>query len=206
LLSLGVGGLWGARIGEGSHKFGFVPEQQTDFILSLIGEELGFLGTSFVVLMYAVIFACGMRIAWRLADPLARLLVTGLTTLITLQALINIGVVSCSLPNKGIPLPFVSYGGSDVVCLSMAVGLIVAVVRRAAVVPAAERATVVEDERVRERRARLASVALGRAHLPWWRRWLRLERWGRRAAQSPVAALRSYQRPRGTAAAGTSTR
>lgn len=131
LLALGSGGIWGRTLGEGSHKNGFVPEQLTDFIFSLIGEELGLVGTTIVVVLYAAILVCGWSLAWKIADPFGRWIVFGCTLTISLQAFINIGVVTSSLPNKGIPLPFVSYGGSDLVCMLACLGLITAVVRRA---------------------------------------------------------------------------
>lgn len=129
LLALGSGGWFGTSVGAGSHKNGFVPEQQTDFVLSLIGEELGFVGTALVLSLFVVILLCGARIAWKVSDPFGQLLAFGLTLLIGLQAFINIGVVTCSLPNKGIALPFVSYGGSSLVCMLAALGLLVSIAR-----------------------------------------------------------------------------
>lgn len=129
LLALGSGGWLGTFWGEGSHKNGFVPEQQTDLVLSLIGEETGFLGTALVLLLFVVILLCGARIAWRVADPFAQLLAFGITLLICLQAFINIAVATSSLPNKGIALPFVSYGGSNLVCMSIGLGLLISVAR-----------------------------------------------------------------------------
>lgn len=135
VLSIGLGGILGPHFGEGSHKYGFVPEQQTDFIFSLIGEELGLVGTTFVLIMFAVFTICGTRIAWRITDPFGQLLLLGLNFLIGLQAIINIGVCTSTLPNKGIPLPFVSYGGSSLVCMLMAVGLIASIARNASTAP-----------------------------------------------------------------------
>jgi cell division protein FtsW len=129
LLSLGSGGLFGTFFGEGDHKNGFVPEQQTDFVLSPIGEELGLLGTSLVLLMFVIILLAGTRIAWRIEDPFGQLLAAGITQLIGLQAFINIGVVTSILPNKGIALPFVSYGGSSMVCMLTGVGLLISIAR-----------------------------------------------------------------------------
>ena len=131
LLALGRGGWYGVSLGAGSEKNGFVPEQQTDFVLSLIGEELGFLGTLLVLLLFAVIFLCGIRIAWRATDPFGQLLALGISVLIGAQALLNVGVVSSALPNKGIALPFVSYGGSSLACMLVAIGLLVGVARQA---------------------------------------------------------------------------
>ena len=129
LLALGSGGWFGRFLGEGTHKNGFVPEQQTDFVLSLIGEELGFVGTGLVVVLFLVILLCGTRIAWRVADPFGQLLAFGITLLISLQAFINLGVVTSILPNKGIALPFVSYGGSSLICMLTALGLLISVAR-----------------------------------------------------------------------------
>lgn len=131
LLSLAKGGLFGASLGEGSHKYGFVPEEQTDFVLALIGEELGYVGTMLVLVLFVCVIICGMRIANRAAEPFGRLLAFGLTFLIGAQALINIGVVTSSLPNKGIALPFVSYGGSGLVIMLSCVGLLISIGLRA---------------------------------------------------------------------------
>jgi cell division protein FtsW len=129
LLALGSGGLFGTFPGNGSLKNGFVPEQQTDFVLSLIGEELGLVGTSLVILMFVLILASGIRIAWQIEDPFGQLLASGITLLIAMQAFINIGVVTSLLPNKGIALPFVSYGGSNLVCMLTGIGLLISVAR-----------------------------------------------------------------------------
>jgi cell division protein FtsW len=135
VLAIGSGGLKFPCFGQGSHKFGFVPEQQTDFIFSLIGEELGLVGTSLVVLLFVVVVGCGLRLAWRAADSFGQLLATGLTFLIGLQAFINMGVATSVLPNKGIPLPFVSYGGSSTLFMLLAAGLLLSIARRAPPAP-----------------------------------------------------------------------
>jgi len=90
-----------------------------------------------VVVLFVTIILCGVRIAWRITDPFGQLLATGITFLIGLQAFINIGVATSSLPNKGLPLPFVSYGGSNLICLLIGVGLLVSIARHAPVRPAA---------------------------------------------------------------------
>ncbi|MGC8990218.1 MAG: FtsW/RodA/SpoVE family cell cycle protein, partial [Verrucomicrobiia bacterium] len=138
LLAIGSGGLFGKFIGDGTHKFGFVPEQRTDFVMSAIGEELGFVGCVLVVLLFVNIVVAGARIAWRMADPFARFLAFGITFLIGTQALINIGVATSCLPNKGIPLPFVSYGGSNMVVALAGIGLLVNLARYAPLVPVPE--------------------------------------------------------------------
>ncbi len=109
-----------------------MPEQQTDFIFSLIGEELGFVGASLVMLAYVCIIICGLRITWQTRDPFAQFLVVGITFLIGFQAFINIGVATSSLPNKGIPLPFISYGGSNLTCMLTCIGLVLSVARHPA--------------------------------------------------------------------------
>ena len=129
MLALGSGGPLGTFLGAGSHKNGFVPEQQTDFVLSLLGEELGFAGTAVILFLFLIILLSGIRIAWKVADPFGQLLAFGITLLIGVQAFINIGVVTSSLPNKGIALPFVSYGGSSTLCMLTALGLLISVAR-----------------------------------------------------------------------------
>jgi cell division protein FtsW len=129
VLALGSGGVFGTFLGAGSHKNGFVPAQQTDFIVSLLGEELGFAGTAAALALFMVIVICGARIAWKIADPFGQLLAFGLTLLIGLQAFINFGVVTSALPNKGISLPFVSYGGSGMLSMLTALGLLISVAR-----------------------------------------------------------------------------
>lgn len=123
-LALGSGGLFGLGLGEGKQKLFFLPEPHTDFIYSLIGEELGFLGASLVVLLYLIILWRGARIAVRVDDLFGRSLASGLTLMIGIQALINLGVVSGLLPPKGIPLPFVSFGGSSLLINMIALGIL----------------------------------------------------------------------------------
>jgi cell division protein FtsW len=147
MLALGTGGWAGTFFGEGIHKNGFVPEQQTDFVLSLLGEETGFVGVSLVLLLFVVILLCGVNIAWRVSDPFGQLLASGITVLIGLQALINIGVVTSSLPNKGIALPFVSYGGSSLLCMLSCLGLLISVARHGPVLETARHQTHSPTER-----------------------------------------------------------
>ncbi|MDB6025728.1 MAG: Cell cycle protein, partial [Verrucomicrobiales bacterium] len=111
MVALNSGGLTGLGLGNGRQKAGFVPEHHTDFILSIIGEELGFLGTISVLLGFLVFVLCGMHIANRACDNFGMLIASGVTFMIGIQAFINIGVVTSALPNKGMPLPFISYGG-----------------------------------------------------------------------------------------------
>jgi cell division protein FtsW len=123
------GGLLGKGIGQGMLKRDYLPEAHTDFILAIIGEETGLLGMLAVMGAYLVFFAGGMRIAWECRDTFARLLAYGITLLITLQAGINIGVVTGSMPTKGLPLPFISYGGSNLVIMVAMVGILLRIAR-----------------------------------------------------------------------------
>ena len=131
MLALGSGGWDGLGLGNGRQKLGFVPEHHTDFIFSIIGEELGLIATIGVVIGFMGIVGCGVVIASRAKDTFGRLLATGITFLIGLQAFINIGVVTSALPNKGISLPFISYGGSNLLVMMTAIGLLLSVARQA---------------------------------------------------------------------------
>jgi cell division protein FtsW len=139
MLALGSGGWTGLGLGNGRQKLGFVPEHHTDFIFSIIGEELGLIATLLVVVAFVAIVLCGLYISLNSSDPFGFMLGTGITFLIGLQAIINIGVVTSALPNKGLPLPFISYGGSSLVVMLTSVGLLLSIARRARV--AARRAT-----------------------------------------------------------------
>jgi cell division protein FtsW len=131
MIALGSGGWMGLGLGNGRQKLGFVPEDHTDFIFSIIGEELGLIATLLVVLAFVVIAICGIYIALRARDPFGSLLASGITFLISLQAAINIGVVTSALPNKGLPLPFISYGGSNLLAMLTCVGLLFSIARQA---------------------------------------------------------------------------
>ncbi len=129
-LALGSGGVQGKGFDQSTQK-PFVPEHQTDFIFAIYGEEFGFRGTLVLLSSYLLILSCGLGIAWRAPDRFGMLLATGITLLITLQALINIGVASGAIPNKGISLPFVSYGGSGLMMMLWSIGLLMNVARSA---------------------------------------------------------------------------
>jgi cell division protein FtsW len=129
IIALGSGGWFGLGLGNGRQKLGFVPEHHTDFIFSIIGEELGLVATLSVVLLFIVLVLCGIFIARRSCDRFGLLLGTGLTFMIGFQAFINIGVVTGVLPNKGMPLPFISYGGSNLVLMLASVGLLISIAR-----------------------------------------------------------------------------
>ncbi len=129
--ALGSGGAAGLGLGNGRQKTGFVPEHHTDFIFSIIGEEFGLAATLGLLATYGLFCWCGLSIAWRASDLFGQLLVIGLTFLVGVQVFINIGVVTMVLPNKGLPLPFISYGGSNLVMLLASAGLVLSVARRA---------------------------------------------------------------------------
>jgi cell division protein FtsW len=133
MIAFGAGGWTGLGLGNGRQKLYFVPEDHTDFILPIIGEELGLIATLFVVTAFMAIVICGIYISRNARDAFGLLLGTGITILIGLQAIINIGVVTGSLPNKGLPLPFISYGGSNLVALLLGVGLLLSIAWRAGV-------------------------------------------------------------------------
>jgi cell division protein FtsW len=131
MVALGSGGLTGRGLGDGRQKLGFVPEHHTDFIFSIIGEELGLIATLLVVAAFVAIVSCGIYIAMNSIDTFGLLLGSGITFLIGLQAFINVGVVTSALPNKGLPLPFISYGGSSLVIMLASVGVLLSIARQA---------------------------------------------------------------------------
>lgn len=131
MIALGAGGWMGLGLGNGRQKMGFVPENHTDFIFSIIGEELGLIATLLVVLGFVGVIVCGIYIALNARDTFGMLLGSGITFLIGLQAFINIGVVTSALPNKGLPLPFISYGGSNLLMMLVAVGILLSIARHA---------------------------------------------------------------------------
>jgi cell division protein FtsW len=133
MIGLGNGGWCGVGLGNGLQKNGYLPEIQTDFILANIGEELGLIATLFIVVSFVIIAICGIYIALNSRDTFGFLLASGITFLISLQATINIGVVTSALPNKGLPLPFISYGGSNLLAMLICIGLLFSVARHAPV-------------------------------------------------------------------------
>jgi cell division protein FtsW len=130
LIALGSGGVVGHGLGNGLQKAYWLPNAHTDAIFAIIGEELGFVGCIGVLGLFAILSWRGFLIAWRAPDPFARLFATGLTCLLTLQALVNVAVVTNSLPYTGVTLPLVSFGGSSTVISMLAIGLLLNISRQ----------------------------------------------------------------------------
>jgi len=128
-LALASGGVRGVGLGQSSQKLFCLPQSYTDFIFSIVGEELGFLGAAFVSFLFLVFLVLGIRIAQRQYEPFKKYLVLSLVLLIVIQAVINILVATGLLPTKGLPLPFISYGGSSLVVNMIIVGIILSVDR-----------------------------------------------------------------------------
>lgn len=128
-IALGSGGVFGVGLGKSAQKLFYLPAAHTDFILSIIGEELGLLGTMAVVILFVAFIFQGARIAKRTTDPFGYYLAFGIVVLLGLQAVVNVGVSIGALPTKGLPLPFISYGGSALIFNMMAVGLLLNISR-----------------------------------------------------------------------------
>lgn len=124
LIAIGSGSWWGSGISHSKQKFFYLPMQHTDFIFSIIAEETGFIGSSMILTLYLLFMYFGLKLAWQLKKSFSVYSALGLVILLTLQALINIFVVTGLLPTKGIGLPFVSYGNSSLVCSLAMIGLI----------------------------------------------------------------------------------
>jgi cell division protein FtsW len=127
MVGIGNGGWFGQGLGEGRSKLFYLPEAHTDFIAAVIAEEMGLLGLGLLILLYAVFVWRGLRTAYNAADAFGCYLALGLTTLVGVQALVNLGVVTVLLPTKGLTLPFVSYGGSSLMTLLAGSGLLLSV-------------------------------------------------------------------------------
>jgi cell division protein FtsW len=132
-LALGSGGVLGRGLGESKQKLFYLPEPHTDFIFAILGEELGFAGAAATVVLFGLLLWRGIRIGLRVADPFGALLAFGVTALLVTQAVVNLGVVVGLFPTKGLPLPFVSSGGSSLLVAMAAVGLLLNVSQRAEV-------------------------------------------------------------------------
>jgi len=127
LIALSSGGLFGRGLGRGISKYGHLPEDSTDFIFAIIGEEMGFVGAAVVILLFIVLMWLGMLVVIRCKDRFGQLLAAGITLAIGIQAAVNIGVVTVVLPTKGIPLPFISAGGTSLMVSAAAAGILISI-------------------------------------------------------------------------------
>ena len=131
LYAIGSGGLFGVGLGESKQKYLYIPEAHNDFIFAIIAEELGFIGCTVVLSLFAVLIVRGIVIAIRAKDTFGSLIAIGITALIATQVILNIAVVTNSIPNTGISLPFLSYGGSSIVILLGSMGVLLNISRSA---------------------------------------------------------------------------
>jgi cell division protein FtsW len=131
LIAVGTGGVTGMGLMEGKQKLFYLPEPHTDFIFASMAEEFGLLGSLLVVTLFAIFLWRGMRASWRTEDPFGRYLAVGITSMVVLQAFINISVVLGMMPTKGIPLPLVSYGGSSLFVTLACIGVLLNITKQA---------------------------------------------------------------------------
>ena len=129
-LALGSGGIWGVGLGQSRQKCYYIPEPHNDFIFAVIGEELGLIGCTFIILLFVIFVWRGIVTAVKAKDTFGTLVAAGITSVIGVQALINIAVVTGSIPVTGVPLPFISYGGSSLVLNMMAMGVLLNISRQ----------------------------------------------------------------------------
>jgi cell division protein FtsW len=144
LIAWGSGGMEGLGLGNGRQKMAYLPYAHTDFIFPMIGEELGLRVSLLVVFLFVVIIVCGMMIALHAKDRVGLLLGCGIVSLLALQAAVNIGVTTSLLPNKGLPLPFVSYGGSNLAACLFGIGLLLNIYRQGVLEPANKKRTMIQ--------------------------------------------------------------
>ena len=129
-IALGEGGKWGIGLGAGRQKMFYLPAAHTDFVFSVVTEEFGLVGAAVVLALFGIILVRGLRIAHEEPDPFASMLAVGLTAMIAMQALLNLAVVTGLVPTKGLPLPFLSYGGTSIVIAMAALGVLSALAHR----------------------------------------------------------------------------
>jgi cell division protein FtsW len=143
LIAWGSGGMEGLGLGNGRQKMLYLPYAHTDFIFPMIGEELGLRISLLVVFLFVVIIVCGLLIALHAKDRHGLLLGCGIVSLLGLQAAVNIGVTTSLLPNKGLPLPFISYGGSNLAACLFGIGLLLNIYRQGVLEPAKKKSAVI---------------------------------------------------------------
>jgi len=129
LIALGSGGIGGLGLGDSRQKFFYIPNSHTDGIFAIAGEELGFIGAMAVIILFAVLIYRGFRVVFRAHDEFGSLLATGIVSWIAYQALINVGGVTRAVPMTGIPMPFLSYGGSSLLVNAAAIGILLNISR-----------------------------------------------------------------------------
>jgi len=129
LIAIGSGGIFGRGFGQSIQKFSYLPEPQGDSIFAVVGEEFGFVGTTFIILLYVVFALRGLRIAYRAPDLFSRLLVTGIVILIVAQSFLNIASIVGVFPLTGVPLVFMSHGGTSLLLSMAAVGIVLNISR-----------------------------------------------------------------------------
>ena len=129
LYAIGSGGLFGAGLGQSKQKYLYLPEPQNDFIFSVLAEELGFIGCTFVIVLFAIFIWRGILIAMKTPDMFGSLVAVGITAMIGIQVIVNIAVVTSSMPATGMPLPFFSYGGTALVILLCQIGVLLNISR-----------------------------------------------------------------------------
>jgi cell division protein FtsW len=144
LIAWGSGGMEGLGLGNGRQKMLYLPYAHTDFIFPMIGEELGLRISLLVVFFFVVIIVCGIMIALHAKDRFGMLAGCGVISLLGLQAAVNIGVTTSLLPNKGLPLPFISYGGSNLVACLFCIGLLLNIYRQGILEPANKKRTALQ--------------------------------------------------------------
>ena len=129
LLAIGSGGLFGRGLGQSMQKYLYIPEPYNDYIFAILAEELGFVGSAFVMLLFLVFIWRGIKVAMNAPDTFGSLMATGITSLIGIQFLFNVAVVTNSIPSTGISLPFFSYGGTSLMFLMFGVGVLLNISR-----------------------------------------------------------------------------
>ena len=129
LYAIGSGGLWGVGLGNSTQKYSYVPAAHNDFIFAILAEELGFMGCMAVISLFILFAIRGYLISIRTKDKFNSLVAIGITTLVLIQAILNIAVVTNSIPNTGISLPFLSYGGTSLLVLMASIGILLNISR-----------------------------------------------------------------------------
>ena len=132
LYAIGSGGLFGVGLGESKQKYLYIPEPHNDFIFSIVGEELGFLGCALILILFAILIWRGVLIAMKAPDMFGSLVAVGITTMVAIQVIINVAVVTSSMPATGMPLPFFSYGGTALFILLCEMGILLNISRASA--------------------------------------------------------------------------